>query len=158
MTGSRTGLSLLTGNPSINGEESPTTNSPNRNGLAAMSNKAYKKVTAHISNVQIRNGFAKGAGGRQENTDNTSRRKRYPLNSNKSDSSGLNVPFPLLIGEHVDYIGENGGTGTIVLSNYRLFIHHPLSFVNTPIGLIESIEYRDAYHLLIHCKDARIIR
>lgn len=78
----------------------------------------------------------------------------YPLKQLVMDQAGLVVPFTPLCGECVEYLGRTSD-GAIALSNYRLFIE---SFVNIPIGLIESVEYRDIFYLHIYSKDARTVR
>lgn len=78
----------------------------------------------------------------------------YPMKQLVVDQVGLAVPFTPLCGECVEYLGRTSD-GVIALSNYRLFIE---SSVNIPIGLIESVEYRDIFYLHIYSKDVRTVR
>jgi len=82
----------------------------------------------------------------------------YPLKTTRSDEEGLTVPFPQLSGEGVEYLGRAADDGVVALSNYRLFILHQESFLNIPLGLIESIEYKDVFYVFIFCKDMRVLR
>ena len=67
------------------------------------------------------------------------------------------VPYPELPGEFVEYLGRTTD-GVIALSNYRLFVRFKESFVNQPLGLIESVEYRDIFYIYVCCKDAHSFR
>ena len=68
-------------------------------------------------------------------------------------SVAFQVPFPELNGEYVEYLDKTTD-GVIALSNYRLFVRFKESFVNRPLGLIESVEYRDIFYIHVCCKDA----
>ena len=67
------------------------------------------------------------------------------------------VCFPELCGESVEFLGKTTD-GQIALSNYRLFVRFKDSFVNVPLGLIESVEYRDIFFIYVCCKDAHSFR
>lgn len=82
---------------------------------------------------------------------------KYPLSEIQSDNSNLQVPFIPVAGESVKIIGETS-TGTIALSNYRIFIESIGINYNIPIGLIESCEVKDLFYLHIQCKEARTVR
>ena len=60
-----------------------------------------------------------------------------------------------MAGESVKFLGrwENG---ILAISNYRLFIQHStkLSEVSIPVRLIESVQIKDIFLLIIYCKDA----
>ncbi|ELT99015.1 hypothetical protein CAPTEDRAFT_226204 [Capitella teleta] len=98
----------------------------------------------------------------------------YPKRPLVSDDEHLQVPFPVLHGESVEFLGRTTG-GAIAVSNYRLFIQYVNSgfweyfeirlcfscketFVNIPLGMIESIEARDIFYLFIYSKDAHTYR
>lgn len=63
--------------------------------------------------------------------------------------------FFLVAGESVKFLGrwENG---ILAISNYRLFIQHStkLSEVSIPIRVIETVQIKDIFQLIISCKDA----
>lgn len=50
--------------------------------------------------------------------------------------------------------------GVLALSNYRLFLlkNSNNSETSVPLGLIESIQTRDLFHLIINCKDASTVK
>jgi myotubularin-related protein 3/4 len=63
-------------------------------------------------------------------------------------------------GEGVKYLGTTDD-GVLALSNYRLFLLKTTSAateVSIPLGLIESAQIRDLFHLFINCKDASTIQ
>jgi len=82
----------------------------------------------------------------------------YPKKPIQCDEEGLRVPFQELHGESVEHLGRTGSDGIIALSNYRLFVLHKDSFINIPVGIIESVEYRDIFYMHVFCKDARTLR
>ena len=69
----------------------------------------------------------------------------------------LNNPFVLLPGEYLSHVGRTTD-GVIALSDFRVFICYHQSFVNVPLGLIDTIECRDIFYLILYCKDAHSIR
>ena len=81
----------------------------------------------------------------------------YPKQVLESEDDTLVVPFPPLCGESVQFLGRTAD-GVAALSNFRFFVRYNDSFVNIPLGLIDSIECRDIFYLYIYCKDARSIR
>jgi len=48
--------------------------------------------------------------------------------------------------------------GTLVLTNYRLFVQEKNAHFNIPLGLVELVECRDIFFVHVHCKDARYMR
>lgn len=50
--------------------------------------------------------------------------------------------------------------GILALSNYRIFLQKTSTNVETsiPLGLIESAQSRDLFHLIIYCKDASTVK
>jgi len=82
----------------------------------------------------------------------------YPKKPIQCDEEGLRVPFHELHGESVEHLGRTGSDGIIALSNYRLYVLHKDSFINIPVGIIESVEYRDIFYMNVFCKDARTLR
>lgn len=77
------------------------------------------------------------------------------------------VPFVPLAGESVEYLGR-GTNGTILaLSNYRFYLQvldknskrrRSLQDSNIPLGLIEMVEIKDLFYLIVSCKDSRTCR
>ena len=81
----------------------------------------------------------------------------FPKKALVSEDESLKVPFPLLNGESAEFLGRTSD-GIIVLSNFRLLIRHKESFINVPLGLIESVEIREIFQLNVFCKDATVVR
>ena len=81
----------------------------------------------------------------------------FPKKTLVSEDERLRVPFPLLSGESAEYLGRSTD-GIIVLTNFRLLVRYVDSFINVPLGLIESVEIRDIFYLHIYCKDATVVR
>lgn len=50
--------------------------------------------------------------------------------------------------------------GVLALSNYRIFLQKLSTNIETsvPLGLIESAQCRDLFHLMIYCKDASTVK
>uniref|UniRef100_A0A4W3IE68 phosphatidylinositol-3,5-bisphosphate 3-phosphatase n=1 Tax=Callorhinchus milii TaxID=7868 RepID=A0A4W3IE68_CALMI len=67
------------------------------------------------------------------------------------------VPFPVLQGEGVEYLGR-ADDAVIAISNYRLHIKYKDSLINVPLRLIEGVESRDMFQLHIVCKDSKVVR
>lgn len=57
------------------------------------------------------------------------------------------------------YLGRTDD-GVLALSNYRMFLQKSSTNVETsiPLGLIESAQCRDLFHLIIYCKDASTVK
>lgn len=81
----------------------------------------------------------------------------YPKKKLITEDKSLQVPFPLLSGESVEFLGRTVD-GVIALSTFRLLVRFKDSFVNVPLGLVEQIEMRDIFYLNIYCKDATVVR
>lgn len=81
----------------------------------------------------------------------------FPKKTLISEDDRLRVPFPLLSGESAEYLGRTAD-GVVVLTNFRLLIRYVDSFINVPLGLIESVEIRDIFYLHVYCKDATAVR
>lgn len=81
----------------------------------------------------------------------------YPKKPTQCDEDGLKTPFIPLHGESVEYLGRTSD-GTIALSNYRVFVMLKESYINIPVGVIETVEYRDIFFMHVFCKDARTFR
>ncbi|XP_062570524.1 myotubularin-related protein 4-like [Saccostrea cucullata] len=81
----------------------------------------------------------------------------FPKKKLVREDDSLQVPTPLLPGEAAEFLGKTTD-GVIVLSNYRLLITFKASFVNVPIGMIDSVERTDIFFLNIYCKDATVAR
>ncbi|PVD33089.1 hypothetical protein C0Q70_08538, partial [Pomacea canaliculata] len=74
-----------------------------------------------------------------------------------SDDPNLQVPFPCLVGEQPRYIGRSA-EGVITITNFRINVCQRKSFVNIPLRLVESVEIRDIFYLVLFCKDATTVR
>jgi myotubularin-related protein 3/4 len=73
-----------------------------------------------------------------------------------SEDSNLRVPFPLLSGEQVEYLGSTTD-GIIALSTFRLFVTNKHGFVNVPIGLIDNVE-KEMFVIYVYCKTGPYFR
>ena len=82
----------------------------------------------------------------------------YPKKSTIFEQEGLKIPFSLVPGEYVVYIGSMNN-GIIALSNFRLFVseHNSLLF-NLPLGLIDYIENCSLVSFNIFCKDGKTFK
>ncbi|XP_064461216.1 myotubularin-related protein 4-like isoform X5 [Ornithodoros turicata] len=81
----------------------------------------------------------------------------YPKKALVLDDPSLEIPFPCLPGEGVEFLGRTTH-GLVALSSYRLFLTGPDLLLNLPLGLLETVECRDIFHLHLHCKDVRSFR
>lgn len=85
----------------------------------------------------------------------TERRANLFLFTYVAQFSHISLVFLLVAGESIKFLGrwENG---ILAISNYRLFIQHStkLSEVSIPIRLIETVQIKDIFQLIISCKDA----
>lgn len=81
----------------------------------------------------------------------------YPIREPQKESEDLQIPYQLVAGESVLFIGETR-RGVICVSNYRLYVTTPQGHVNLPLGLIEQVDAQDLFFLNIYCKDGRYYR
>uniref|UniRef100_A0A8C7MWE1 phosphatidylinositol-3,5-bisphosphate 3-phosphatase n=1 Tax=Oncorhynchus kisutch TaxID=8019 RepID=A0A8C7MWE1_ONCKI len=81
----------------------------------------------------------------------------FPPKELVSEDENLQVPFPALQGEGVEYLGR-ADDAVIAISNYRLHIKFKDSVINVPLMLIESVESRHMFQLHITCKDSKVVR
>ncbi|XP_056140421.1 myotubularin-related protein 4 isoform X2 [Lampris incognitus] len=81
----------------------------------------------------------------------------FPQKELVREDDSLQVPFPVLQGEGVEYLGH-ADEAIIAISNYRLHIKFKDSVINVPLRLIESVESRDMFQLHIICKDSKVVR
>ncbi|XP_028976642.2 myotubularin-related protein 4 isoform X3 [Esox lucius] len=81
----------------------------------------------------------------------------FPQKELFKEDDSLQVPFPALQGEGVEYLGR-ADDAIIAISNYRLHIKFKDSVINVPLRLIESVESRDMFQLHIICKDSKVVR
>lgn len=76
-----------------------------------------------------------------------------PAKANLTDS-----PFAVVVpGEGVKYIGATLD-GVLALTNYRIFVLRRQQENSVPLGLIDTVQSRDLFHLIISCKDANTVR
>ncbi|XP_029028458.1 myotubularin-related protein 4 isoform X2 [Betta splendens] len=81
----------------------------------------------------------------------------FPQKELVKEDDSLQVPFPVLQGEGVEYLGR-ADEAIIAISNYRLHIKFKDSVINVPLRLMESVESRDMFQLHIICKDSKVVR
>ncbi|XP_037936813.1 myotubularin-related protein 3 isoform X2 [Teleopsis dalmanni] len=83
----------------------------------------------------------------------------FPKQQMEKEDTQLVVPFQELAGESVRYLGRTDD-GVLALSNYRIFLlkNSNNSETSVPLGLIESAQCRDLFHLIINCKDASTVK
>uniref|UniRef100_A0A8V5GZC4 Uncharacterized protein n=1 Tax=Melopsittacus undulatus TaxID=13146 RepID=A0A8V5GZC4_MELUD len=81
----------------------------------------------------------------------------FPPKELIKEEESLQVPFTVLQGEGVEYLGH-ANDAVIAISNYRLHIKFKDSVINVPLRMMESVECRDMFQLHIVCKDSKVIR
>uniref|UniRef100_A0A8C3MGV0 phosphatidylinositol-3,5-bisphosphate 3-phosphatase n=1 Tax=Geospiza parvula TaxID=87175 RepID=A0A8C3MGV0_GEOPR len=81
----------------------------------------------------------------------------FPPKELIKEEESLQVPFTVLQGEGVEYLGH-ANDAVIAISNYRLHIKFKDSVINVPLRMMESVECRDMFQLHIICKDSKVIR
>ncbi|XP_058825823.1 myotubularin-related protein 4 isoform X2 [Topomyia yanbarensis] len=83
----------------------------------------------------------------------------FPKPVLEKEEDKLSVRFAELAGESVKYLGQTDD-GVLALSNYRLFLLKNSTGAETsvPLGLIESTQVRDLFHLIVNCKDASTVK
>uniref|UniRef100_A0A3B5L929 phosphatidylinositol-3,5-bisphosphate 3-phosphatase n=1 Tax=Xiphophorus couchianus TaxID=32473 RepID=A0A3B5L929_9TELE len=81
----------------------------------------------------------------------------FPQKDLVKEDESLQVPFPVLQGEGVEYLGR-ADEAIIAISNYRLHIKFKDSVINVPLRLVEGVESRDMFQLHIICKDSKVVR
>ncbi|XP_057209981.1 myotubularin-related protein 4 isoform X3 [Triplophysa rosa] len=84
-------------------------------------------------------------------------RDLFPQKDLVKEDDTLQVPFPVLQGEWVEFLGR-ADDGIIAISNYRLHIKFKDSIINVPLRLIENVESREMFQLHIICKDSKVVR
>ncbi|XP_055054170.2 phosphatidylinositol-3,5-bisphosphate 3-phosphatase MTMR4 isoform X1 [Misgurnus anguillicaudatus] len=95
-------------------------------------------------------------------------RDLFPQKELVKEDDTLQVPFPVLQGEWVEFLGRADDGIIIAISNYRLHIKFKDSIINmypgvddeisVPLRLIESVESREMFQLHIICKDLKVVR
>lgn len=65
--------------------------------------------------------------------------------------------FLAVPGEGVKYIGETTD-GVLALTNYRIFVLRRQQEKSVPLGLIDTVQIRDLFHLIVNCKDANTVK
>ncbi|XP_053679949.1 myotubularin-related protein 4 [Anopheles nili] len=83
----------------------------------------------------------------------------FPKPILEKEEEKLTVRFTELAGESIRYLGQTDD-GILALSNYRLFLqkNSTAAEVSVPLGLIESTQVRELFHLIVNCKDASTVR
>ncbi|GAV05539.1 hypothetical protein RvY_15657 [Ramazzottius varieornatus] len=83
----------------------------------------------------------------------------FPKRAWTCDDPDLTVPFPVISGEYVEYLGRTAEEGIIALSNYRIFIQYPQSYVNLPVRMIEQADIQTYTNSIIFtCKNGTTVR
>ena len=107
--------------------------------------------------VSLQGEPSSSCGGEQASLEHILASELYPKKSMKTEDPSLAVPYPILPGESVEYLGKTAD-GVIALSNFRLLAKHGTVVMNIPLALIDTIECRDIFFLYVYCKDARSFR
>uniref|UniRef100_A0AAY4EPB4 phosphatidylinositol-3,5-bisphosphate 3-phosphatase n=1 Tax=Denticeps clupeoides TaxID=299321 RepID=A0AAY4EPB4_9TELE len=81
----------------------------------------------------------------------------FPQKELVKEEDSLQVPFPVLQGEGVEFLGR-ADDAIIAISNYRLHIKFKDSIINVPLRLVEHVESREMFQLHIICKDSKVVR
>ena len=88
----------------------------------------------------------------------------FPKQVTKYDDKSLEGTsdlFPVLNGEFVHYMGYSGKSDEIfAITNFRIFLlmHKRTSFINVPLMLIESIEFKEIFYIYVYLKYAKTLR
>ena len=88
----------------------------------------------------------------------------FPKQSTKYDDKSLEGTtdlFPILDGEYIYYMGYSGKSDEIfAITNFRIFLlmHKRTSFINVPLMLIESIEFKEIFYIYVYLKYAKTLR
>jgi hypothetical protein len=76
-----------------------------------------------------------------------------------TEDADLSYPFPLISGEYVEFLGRTAEEGVIALSNYRIFIQYPQSYVNLPVRMIEQADIQTYNNsIILTCKNGTTVR
>ncbi|XP_028415229.1 myotubularin-related protein 3-like [Dendronephthya gigantea] len=83
-------------------------------------------------------------------------KESYPKKELVFDDPSLSVPFPELDGEYVEFLGKCSDS-VFAISNFRFFAAFQHSFVNVPLMLIESLEWKgkECPEIFICCKNGQ---
>ncbi|ALC49253.1 CG3632 [Drosophila busckii] len=85
----------------------------------------------------------------------------YPKTQMEKEDAQLLLPFQELAGESIKYLGRTDD-GVLAVSNYRIFLSKQTTSstfgTSVPLGLIESVQTRDLFQLVVNCKDASTVR
>lgn len=80
----------------------------------------------------------------------------FPKEKAEKEDDNMDISFTELPGESVKFIGKCDN-GRLAISNYRLYYlsNAPKSFeTSIPLRLIESVQIKEIFQLIISCKDA----
>ena len=117
----------------------------------------YHLYSTHNFFMYLQEEPSSSCGGEQASLEHILASELYPKKSMKTEDPSLAVPYPILPGESVEYLGKTAD-GVIALSNFRLLAKHGTVVMNIPLALIDTIECRDIFFLYVYCKDARSFR
>ncbi|XP_053668895.1 uncharacterized protein LOC128719295 [Anopheles marshallii] len=117
----------------------------------------WNQATTFRTNNEIMEGS--GDGSPQSSMCMVKAAELFPKPILEKEEEKLTVRFPELAGESVRFLGQTDD-GILALSNYRLFLQKNSTGagVSVPLGLIESMQVRDLFHLIVNCKDASTVR
>lgn len=83
----------------------------------------------------------------------------FPKKICTSDDPEISFPFPVISGEYVEFLGRTAEEGLIALSNYRIFIQYPQSYVNLPVRMIEQADIQNySNSIVLTCKNGTTVR
>ncbi|XP_040158117.1 myotubularin-related protein 3 isoform X4 [Anopheles arabiensis] len=121
------------------------------------SDQTLDQTTPYVETNEIMEGS--GDGSPQSSMCMVKAAELFPKPILEKEEEKLTVRFTELAGESVRYLGQTD-EGILALSNYRLFLQKNTTGaeVSVPLGLIESTQVRDLFHLIVNCKDASTVR
>ncbi|XP_055328501.1 myotubularin-related protein 3-like isoform X2 [Paramacrobiotus metropolitanus] len=83
----------------------------------------------------------------------------FPKKACITDEADLTFPFPLISGEAIEFLGRTAENGIVALSNYRIFIQYPQSYVNLPVRMIEQADIQNYTNsIVLTCKNGTTVR
>ncbi|XP_055633203.1 uncharacterized protein LOC129773587 isoform X9 [Toxorhynchites rutilus septentrionalis] len=127
--------------------------------LLTSANDRKIKIGVRYKSNKKRNMEGSGDGSPQSSMCMVKAAELFPKPVIEKEDESLTVQFTELAGESVRYLGHTDD-GVLALSNYRLFLAKSSTGaeMSVPLGLIESTQIRDLFHLIVSCKDASTVK